>query len=622
MRNQLGQVFILALIVLTVVTISTVAIIGGALTFNQNSKNSTEMIQATNLAEAGIDKAVASLNKSGGNYNGEGVGTNGIELGPGEYTVTITSKNASTNLVSSTGYVPNKVNPKAKKTVQIEVSRGAGVSFNYGLQTGQGGVHMDQNAILNGNLYSNGNVTMDQNTRINGDVSVAGGTQASADQQSDCSGVNCSIFIFGKNVSGNNQLDVAQSFNPQTQTAQTINKVSLKLKKYVSPPNALVRIMQDLNGKPDKGNILTSGTLAPIQVPTDPSSAGWVDVTFSPVVSLNPNQTYWIMIDTSNDNSNYWGWSMDTLQGYTGGNAKWSPDWNTGNPVWNSISGDLDFKTYMGGVITSIVGNHNDARVTGNVYANSISDLIIGKDAYYDQSIQNSTVSGQNCTNNTHCHPGSTDQPALVMPISDANIQEWKDQAAVNTFSGNITNCPSSLASGKYIGSITTPQNCNITVNTPIWITENLTLSQGTKLVLNSSYGISSGVIIASQIIDIEQNSKLYGSCGAADCTVPANCAPSNCGSYLILISEFNSQTDPQNRDAILIDQGGQEGVIYAGNGSIKLDQNNKLTEITAWKLNLGQGVIIDYKQGYSSNLFVAGPSGSFSVIKGSYLSK
>ena len=70
---------------------------------------------------------------------------------------------------------------------------------------------------------------MANNTRITGDAYVAGGTTVGTDQESDCSGLNCTDFIFGKSVGGNNQLDPAQSFIAGS--SNYLNKVSLKLKK-------------------------------------------------------------------------------------------------------------------------------------------------------------------------------------------------------------------------------------------------------------------------------------------------------------------------------------------------------------------------------------------------------
>ena len=78
--------FILTTIVTTLVLFSTVLIVSGSVLFKSNSSYSLETVQALNLAEAGVDKAVATLNKTGGNYAGE----DETSLGIGSYSVKIT----------------------------------------------------------------------------------------------------------------------------------------------------------------------------------------------------------------------------------------------------------------------------------------------------------------------------------------------------------------------------------------------------------------------------------------------------------------------------------------------------------------------------------------------------
>lgn len=607
--------FILSLIILSVVTISTVAIIAGALTFNQNSKNSTEMIQATNLAEAGIDKAVASLNKTGGTYNGE----NETLIGPGSYSVTITSKDASTNIVQSTGYVPNKTNPKAKKNIQVQISKGAGISFIYGMLVGNGGITMGNGSTINGSVYSNGNILGGNNETITGTAIVAGGTQPNADPQPECIIPNCWDFIFGKNVNGNDQLDIAQSFKPPA--TNVLNKVSLRLRKHGSPTNLTVRILGD-NGSgtaPDKNNIITSGALTANLVGLDTNPYSYVDVTFNSAPTLNADTYYWIMIDTSPDNSGYyWNWSEDTTQGYTCGStppclAKWSADWQAHSPVWNNISGDLDFKVYMGGVTTSITMGPNGSKVNGNVYANTISNLAITGDAYYSssQTISNTTVSGSNCPN-SHCHPGSSDQPPIAMPISDANISDWQNQAACNgdpncVYTGDINGCPAVIGPGKFVGNFTTANTCIIKVKTPIWLTGDLTVGNGITFEMDPSLGAYSGVIIVDGRTIFSNTDDLKGT--------------GQPGSYLTLLSTYNSS---QNGGLTAIDTGNSSitGILYAPYGILTLANNANFKEAIAWQLNVGTGTILTYDSGLISTFFSAGPSGSFSVVKGSYLSK
>lgn len=591
--------FLLAIIVMGLVMINTLVIIGGALTFSQNSKYSIDSWQATNLAEAGIDQAVAAYNSSAGSYNPNP--DEEIPIGDGTYTVAISSLSQSIKVIEATGYIPNKENPKSKRVVKIQVAKGVGVAFNYGVQVGDGGLYMEQQGLINGSIYSNGNIVIDQQSDITGSVFVAGGAQPVADQETDCLNPNCQDFIFGKSVGGNSQLDIAQSFQPTT--TEVINKVALKLKKFVNPSNITVRILADNDGSPNKNQVLTSGTLNASAVT---STYGFIDVAFLASPTLTQDTTYWIVVDTSNNPNDYWAWSTDTLQSYTRGAAKWSANWQAGNPTWNSISGDLGFKVYMGGVNTYLRGA-NEVVIGGDAHANTLQDLEISKDAYYQTS---SAITAANY------YPNSADPPPIALPISKANIDEWKDQADGNNqpddkvFTGDITNCPSTLVSGKYVGNITLPDHCNVTILTPIWITGNFTMNQQSKIRLDSSYGAASGNFIVDGQVSIDQQNHLQGSCGLDTCIN---------GSYLILISEFNSKDDPQERNAIHIIQQGNTGVLYSNLGTIRVDQQNDFGEITAWKVSLGQQMILTYDQGLAGAFFSSGPSGSFSVIKGSY---
>lgn len=619
MKNQNGQMFILATIVLVLVMINVVLVISNSLTLFQNSKYSSGSLTATNLAEAGIDKAVASLNKSGGTYNGESE----VKIGAGSFGIVITPKDPSTKIVESTGYIPNKANPKYKKTIRTEISKGDGVAFHYGVQIGEGGLRVDQQSTINGGIYSNGNVFLEQQTIINGDVYVAGGTQPTPDQEFDCSSPGCTEidYQFGKNISGENRLDVAQSFKP-SQTA-VINKVAIKLKKIGSGPhpNLTVKILgNNASNNPDKNNLKALGTLSSVQVT---SQYSYIEVALTSTPILSADTYYWIVVDTSSNSTNYWSWSKDTLGGYNCASnppcyAKFSPDHNAGNPVWTNISGDLGFKVYMGGVATRIDGSGNGgniSKINGVAKANTLNNLSILDNAFY-QAQSNITANGQNCSTDPSppkCNPNSEDPPPIPMPISQAQIDKWKDEADNNVITGDITNCPSTLAFGKYVGNITLPPLCTITIESPIWVTGNFYMDQNSKLRLNSSYGLSSGVFIVDGTSTLIQQNKLQGSCQEDKCTN---------GSYLMLISEYPSKTDPLETAAIYIEQQGNSGVLYANNGKIEVNQQNTFAEITAWKIYLHQQVIVNYDAGLAGSFFSSGPSGSYSILKGSYQSK
>lgn len=591
---QRGQALVIVIIALGLALFSVLFIIAGAQVYYQNALYSTDGEKAVALAEAGIDKALVSLNKTGGSYNGEAEAF----LDGGSYSVAITSTDAATKVVEATGYIPNKTNAKVKRTIKISASRGVGVEFKYGIQVGEGGMNLGNSNLVRGSIYSNGSITAGNSNEVTGDVWVAGGPQPQADQQTDCEGSNCSDFLFGKTVSGNSQLDVAQSFN--SGSSGILNKVSIKIKKVGNPPNLTVRILQDSNGKPDKNAVLTSGTLYSSLVTSSyPPANSWIDVTFNTSPAVTAGTAYWLVIDTSSDNNNYWSWQNDLAASYNNGQPMWSSNWSAGNPSWNAFvqAGDLSFKTYLGGAPTSIRAGSNKLEAGGDVHANTIENLQIAGDAYY-QTIIASTVGGSS-------HPGTADPPPKVFPISDANVTDWKNQVdkPETTTVGDITDCVSTLGPRKIVGNVNFNSGCRVVIKSPVWITGNLTLNSNNILTLDSSYGSTSGVIVVDGKITMNSNNHLNGT-GTGS-------------SLLMALTTYDSRTNDES--AVLVNSNGNTGVYYASKGIIEPGTGNSFKELTAWKIRLINSSTIDYETGLSSTLFTSGPSGSYSLIKGTY---
>ncbi len=589
-NNSSGQIFIVVFIAMGVVLFTVLSIIAGAQVYYQNAAYSIEGEKAVALAEAGVDKALSSLNATGGSYSGE----QETPLGDGSYSVTVTSADGTTKVIEATGYIPNKNKARVKRTIKINSSQGVGAAFVYGIQVGDGGLELGNSNTVTGSIYSNGSVSAGNSNEVTGDVWVAGGQQPTPDQQSECTGNNCQDFVFGKSVNGNSQLDVAQSFQPAS--SGVLNKVSISIKKTGSPADAIVRVMQDGGGKPDKNAVLTSGTLYSSLVS---STYGWIDVTFNTSPALIQDVTYWLMIDTSQDLNNYWAWQQDLAQSYTGGLPKWSPNWSAGNAVWNSFSppADLSFKTYMGGAPTSLrASSNNRLNVGGDVHANTVENVNIAGNAYY-QTLITSTVDGSS-------NPGSADPPPKVFPISDANINEWKQQAETNGIrNGDISSCSLTLDSQKIVGNVNLDSGCTVTVKTPIWITGNLTLNSNNILTLDSSYGSTSGAILVDGQITMNSNNHLNGT-GTGS-------------SLLMALSTYNSKTN--GIPAIAVNSNGNTGVYYASSGIIQPGTGNTFKELTAWKIQLVNHSTIAYETGLSSVLFSSGPSGAYSLSRGTY---
>lgn len=588
--REAGQVLILTFITLGVVLFTVLFIIAGSQVYFQNAQYAYSAEKALALAEAGVDKALASLNKTAGSYSGE----EEVVLGEGAYSVVITSEDAVTKLIESTGYVPGKENAKSKRTVKVTAFRGVGISLPYGIQVGEGGLDLNSNNQVSGSVYSNGPVFANSNNEITGDVFVAALSSRSADQETDCVDPNCQDFFFGKIVGAEVRADVAQSFKPAT--SGNLNKVSIRIKKEGNPADAIVRILQDTGGSPDKNAVLATGTLYSSPVT---SEYGFIDVTFNSAPTLNAKTTYWLMVDTIVDITNFWSWQNDLAQSYTRGLPKWSPDWSAGSLSWNSFDGDLSFKVYLGGEPNSLEGKSKFV-IGGDAHASIIKKMTINGDAYY-QTIADSVVSGDS-------FPLSPDPVAKNFPISEANITDWKQQAEdAEVFFGDLNinegNCPILIESKKIVGNVTFNSNCVATLKSPIWITGNLTINSNNTLKLHSDWGKTSGIIVVDGKILVDSKNKLEGT-GLA-------------GSILMAITTYDSRTN--DIAAIQTISNENTGVFYAANGIIEPGSYNTFAELIAWKIRLSSNSVISYQTGLADTLFRSGPGGSYSLVKGTY---
>ncbi|MBI5742839.1 MAG: hypothetical protein HZA25_03300 [Candidatus Niyogibacteria bacterium] len=562
------------------------------------------------LAEAAQEDAIYRI-KTGKQYQSNYNFTIGGDTAAVNITTNGGEKTIQTDGVSADNY--------RKVQTKLAVSS-AQADFHYGVQIGEGGLTMKQNSVVNGSLYSNGSIACSSNctgTKILGDAWIAAAPAATADQQSTSAGSN---FIVGKTVSSRDQWDAAQSFKPSADNA--ISKVSLYLRKVGSPGDATIRIIKDKSGEPGGSNDeKTSGTLAASTVTT---SYGWIDVAFTSNPTLNGGSTYWIVLDASNNSSNYWEWGYATNNPYANGQGKYSKDWSVSNPTWNNVNAsansDLAFKTYMGGAPTSIDG----LLVTGDAHANSILNSQVCGDAYYT-TIDSTSYSFLNAPGSpcpTPYTPGTAhtpvaDPPALAMPVSAANITAWEaDAAAGGTIAG-----PYTPATGTHIGPKKITGNLNLDTNGatyyidgPLWVVGDITMANNVKIVLNPSFGALSTVIIADDPANQSTVGKITANngvdvCGSAGYNSGTNACNSSNGSYIMLISTYNG-----TGKAITVNNNVDGAIFYASAGKIEVENNATAKQITGYEVELENNASITYETGLANIQFSAGPSASFQI--------
>lgn len=594
-KSQKGAALLIAIIFFLV--ISTTIVVGSAGTVIGSRKSAQNLIKSKSsyfTSEAGMEDALYRIKKNKQISNPEITTLNG-----GAVSVVVTDSGNGEKTVTAKGDVSAD-----KRNITASVSAGQGYDFFYGVQAGAGGVEMSKGSNITGSIYSNGSISGENNedgqstAKITGDAIVAGHSEEDMNVRS----VNClQDEIVGKT---DPKIDYAQSFVAPSLSA--LSKVSLNLKKVGNPASRKVRIAINNNGSP-ADNDLAEGTLNKDLVT---GLYGWTDVTFSSSPLLAPGNTYWIILDADKDNSNYWIWCKDSNNGYANGAGKYSKDWN--GDSWTQITGDLNFKTFFGGGVSSI----DKVVVMGNAKANSITNSKICGDAYY-QTIDSSTLNFLNSPTSQTCgtpttsgtaYPGSSDPSLQNMPISQANIDQWKiDAQAGGTISGNYNVADNASLGPKEITGdlLMATNNTTLTVTGTIFVHGNLDMSNSSSIKCSSSYGANSCLIVADGWIHTDNNGTFAGS-GTA-------------GSFIMLLTTLAcdgsfSAGCTHNNGAVDVHNNATGVIFYAQNGKINLHNGVNVTEVTAYKLTLDNNAAITYNQGLANAIFSSGPSGGWNI--------
>ncbi len=207
-KLEIGQIVVISLVFATAILIVITSLVGYAGLQARSHRQAVGREKGISIAEAGLEAAIWKLNNQAG-YTGESNTT----YGEGTYTITVTNLSGSSKLIRADAYIPNASNPRAKRSIQVTANIGTtNIGFNYGVQVGDGGLTMDNNAIVNGNIYSNGNIVGSNGARINGDTFVA-----------DATGSISSVIIQNNSYSHSiSNSTVGQNANHTTLTTTTV----------------------------------------------------------------------------------------------------------------------------------------------------------------------------------------------------------------------------------------------------------------------------------------------------------------------------------------------------------------------------------------------------------------
>ncbi len=193
MKKQKGVVLISTITLLYILLVTGIALVSLAIITLRYMQKAHLSAQALNIAEGGIDKAVWSLNHIP-HYSGE----ENTPLGEGKFSISIQDI-GSEKIIESTAQIPNIPPYLAQKKIRVRVTpnpQGEGISFRYAVQVGEGGLRLNSNSRINGNVSSNGSITGDANSEIRGEARANGNIFGDTNHE-----IYGDVYAFG-NISG------------------------------------------------------------------------------------------------------------------------------------------------------------------------------------------------------------------------------------------------------------------------------------------------------------------------------------------------------------------------------------------------------------------------------------
>lgn len=184
-----GSMWVGIIVLLIFILALGLALVTDSLATSIQSKRLADIHVAQALGDAGIERAIWKLNENI-NYPGE----QNLSLPTGEFDISVSGGSGlDYRDIEVTAYVPNKATVQAGRGVSRKVRakltaepRESSVAFNYAVQAGPLGITMDNNAILNGNVYSSGNLNCGPNAQVNGDVFLSSSPNGSATAINGC----------------------------------------------------------------------------------------------------------------------------------------------------------------------------------------------------------------------------------------------------------------------------------------------------------------------------------------------------------------------------------------------------------------------------------------------------
>lgn len=239
------------------------------------------------------------------------------------------------------------------------------------------------------------------------------------------------------------------------------------------------------------------------------------------------------------------------------------------------------------------MGNGNV--ITGNLYSNQNitagnNSSVTGSASAVGTISRGLTVSGQKLTG----------QPVQPLPTFDANFWRTKAQAGT-TINGNYSPTSGSTIGPLYVtGNLTFGNSVNVTVAGPVYVAGNIVFGNTITLNVASSlapYGvmvIADGTVTFGNSLDVVR--------------------PNGTGYILVASTSTSSSAITMGNGTSVVN-----APIYAPNGGIVIGNSAHIVSFTARRVTIGNNAVITYDSGLASASFSSGPSGTWTIEKGTY---
>ena len=227
-----------------------------------------------------------------------------------------------------------------------------------------------------------------------------------------------------------------------------------------------------------------------------------------------------------------------------------------------------------------------DSTISGNAVANLLQDCAVGQNAYYN-TLTRCTVGGSK----TSPIAPPANLPPAGFPISADQMTFWENEAlAGGTISGDyILSTDSSLGPRVIAGDLKVNNGQTLTLTGTIWVKGKLILGNNAVVKLSVSYGSNSGVVLVDGQADFG-NGVVFSGSGQS---------PS---SHLMIVSQAVSPDK-----AFELGNNVVGAILYAPYGEVDIGNNIEVKEVSAYKINMGNGAVLKYESGLADIKFTGG---------------